>query len=278
MQVRLAFSVATAIRPDILIVDEALSVGDIYFQQKCYERISQFKKQGTTLLFVSHDLIAVNTICDRTIFIKDSYIAFDGKTDKAIDYYHTDFLIKTQAAPGKIKIEENDTLIFQNTDTNTIDSLQNEAVKLINVELFSDGVSTGSVISDSDVTLSIKLLFLKAFDDPHVGFKIRDRLGVVMFETSSYCMRKIIGTANKNEILTTSFKFKLGLICGEYTVTVGVANKGYAESEFREHLIYVHGVKKFTILKNSNAIVWAGIYNLLPEFSCAREPSIINVT
>src|SRR5262249_25529171 len=67
MQVRLAFAVATAVRPDVLIVDEALSVGDVYFQQKCFERIRAFKAAGTTLLFVSHDLSAVHNLCDRAI-------------------------------------------------------------------------------------------------------------------------------------------------------------------------------------------------------------------
>lgn len=271
MQVRLAFSIATAIRPDILIVDEALSVGDIYFQQKCYDKILQFKKLGTTLIFVSHDLIAINNICDRVIFIKDSCIVYDGKPSKAIDSYHADFYIKTDGAPKALEIKSDPAI-------DTIGSLQSEVVRLINVEILSNGVSTSTVVSDSEITLSIKVLFLQTFNDPHVGFKIRDRLGVVIFETNSFCMHKIIGTVYKNECITTNFTFKIGLISGEYTITVGVANEGYAETEFHEPLIYTHGLAQFTVLKNTNTIVWAGIYNLLPEFSFVKEPSEIGLT
>ena len=70
MQVRLAFSVATAIRPDVLIIDEALSVGDAYFQHKSFERIRKFRQEGTTLLLVSHDKQAIQSICDRAILLK----------------------------------------------------------------------------------------------------------------------------------------------------------------------------------------------------------------
>ncbi|MFN3410487.1 MAG: ABC transporter ATP-binding protein, partial [Limisphaerales bacterium] len=75
MQMRLAFSVATAIRPDILIVDEALSVGDAYFQHKSFERIREFRKQGTTLLLVSHDKQAIISICDRAMLLSSGQIA-----------------------------------------------------------------------------------------------------------------------------------------------------------------------------------------------------------
>jgi len=69
MQVRLAFSVATAVRPDILIVDEALAVGDVFFQQKCFERIRAYREAGTTLLFVSHSMGSVYSLCDRAILL-----------------------------------------------------------------------------------------------------------------------------------------------------------------------------------------------------------------
>ncbi|MEA5097876.1 MAG: ABC transporter ATP-binding protein [Burkholderiaceae bacterium] len=86
MQVRLAFSVATAIRPDILIVDEALSVGDTYFQHKSFDRIRQFREQGTTLLFVSHDPGAIKTLCDRALLLDAGGIVQDGSPIAVLDY------------------------------------------------------------------------------------------------------------------------------------------------------------------------------------------------
>ena len=88
MQMRLAFSVATARRPDILIVDEALSVGDAYFQHKSFERIRQFRKEGTTLLIVSHDKTAIQSICDRAILLRDGKLAMQGEPEAVMDYYN----------------------------------------------------------------------------------------------------------------------------------------------------------------------------------------------
>lgn len=88
MQVRLAFSVATAFRPDILIVDEALAVGDVYFQHKCFGRIRAFREQGTTLLFVSHDPGAVKSLCDRAILLNGGRIVLDDKPDIVLDHYN----------------------------------------------------------------------------------------------------------------------------------------------------------------------------------------------
>lgn len=87
MQVRLAFAVATAKRPDILIVDEALAVGDAAFQRKCYQRIESFLTAGTTLLFVSHDIETVKKLCDRALFIKQGRLANFGKARPVCDDY-----------------------------------------------------------------------------------------------------------------------------------------------------------------------------------------------
>src|SRR3546814_7776618 len=87
MQMRLAFSVATAQRPDVLIVDEALSVGDTYFQHKSFDRIREFRKQGTTLLIVSHDKQAIQSICDRAILISDGRLAMGGEHEAVVAYY-----------------------------------------------------------------------------------------------------------------------------------------------------------------------------------------------
>ena len=88
MQMRLAFSVATAHRPDVLIVDEALSVGDAYFQHKSFDRIREFRKQGTTLLIVSHDKGAIQSICDRAILLNAGKLAMEGEPEAVMDYYN----------------------------------------------------------------------------------------------------------------------------------------------------------------------------------------------
>ncbi|MDX1385243.1 MAG: ABC transporter ATP-binding protein, partial [Thermoanaerobaculia bacterium] len=87
MQMRLGFAVATTRRPDILIVDEALSVGDAYFQHKCIRRIRGFKEAGTTMLFVSHDPAAVKTLCDRALLLDGGVLVREGPAEAILDYY-----------------------------------------------------------------------------------------------------------------------------------------------------------------------------------------------
>ena len=87
MFVRLAFAVAIHMDPDVLIVDEALSVGDIFFQQRCIRRIQQFKREGVTILFVSHDLATVRSLADRTIWMDHGEVHLEGKTDEVVSKY-----------------------------------------------------------------------------------------------------------------------------------------------------------------------------------------------
>ena len=109
MQMRLAFSVATAHRPDVLIVDEALSVGDAYFQHKSFDRIRQFRKKGTTLLIVSHDKGAIQSICDRAILLNAGELAMQGEPEAVMDYYnamladHQNQSVKQEVVNGKVQ-------------------------------------------------------------------------------------------------------------------------------------------------------------------------------
>jgi len=98
MQMRLAFSVATAHRPDVLIVDEALSVGDAYFQHKSFARIREFRERGTTLLLVSHDKGAIQAICDRAILLNSGRLVREGEPEEVMDYYNALLLSVESAA------------------------------------------------------------------------------------------------------------------------------------------------------------------------------------
>lgn len=267
MQVRLAFSAATAIRPDLLLVDEALSVGDVYFQQKCFKRILEFKKQGTTLLLVSHDLAAIYNVCDRAIFIKDSGVAFDGKPNLAVDLYEADLLKKLDACPSRLIIQTEEEFV----DVQTAGSISIDVVKLLSVKMLADNNEiVDTIISDKDIIISLTVLFEEYFNDPHVGFKIRDRFGVVLFDTNTYSMKTSIGPVSKNEHLTVNFKFRAGFSPGEYTITVGIANGGYVGG-FKEVLLYGHNLTKLTVLKNNETLTWNGVYNVSPLLSILRN-------
>jgi lipopolysaccharide transport system ATP-binding protein len=282
MQMRLAFSVATCVRPDILIVDEALAVGDVFFQQKCFQRISQFTREGTTLLFVSHSTGTVLNICTRCLFIRDGKLAFDGEPKAAIDLYQAELLGRTDQSekPHQVTLSTDDNARHEKEQSvksehemlhapaleGKTGSIRTENADCIAVNFVqADGSATYSLAADELANLTIDFRIKQSLDDPHVGFKIRNRFGVVLFETNTYCMRAPLGPVEAGSKLSVQFSFLLSLFPDEYTITIGLANGGYGEGAFREIITHLHEVSAFVVLPNPEAIMWAGIINLQPQ-------------
>lgn len=270
MQLRLAFSVATCVRPDILIVDEALAVGDVFFQQKCFARIQSYTDAGTTLLFVSHSAGTVLNICKRCIFLRDGTVAFDGDPADALDLYQAELLSRSDQAPDNIRIHHHaphataprEQLTALSGKTGSITS---GSADCVGVRLFDeDGNERNVLVADQEATLEIDYLLHEDVADPHVGFKIRNRFGAVLFETNSYCMRQAPGPARAGDILTASFVLPLALFPDEYTLTVGLGAAGFGQGSFEKVLNYLHDACSFTVLPNANAIIWSGLVNLRP--------------
>ncbi|MBV8635779.1 MAG: ABC transporter ATP-binding protein, partial [Burkholderiaceae bacterium] len=132
MQVRLAFSVATAVRPDILIVDEALAVGDVFFQQKCYERIRGFCEAGTTLLFVSHAMGTVYSLCDRAILLSEGRVALDASPREVIDLYNAQLLQRQGKGTAVVTVIDSD-------EEGNVGSFSSDGAAISSVELLKDG-------------------------------------------------------------------------------------------------------------------------------------------
>jgi lipopolysaccharide transport system ATP-binding protein len=278
MQLRLAFSVATAIRPDILIVDEALAVGDVYFQQKCFERIEGFVRSGTTLLFVSHSTGTVLNLCSRAILLKAGVIAHDGLPKDVIDLYQAELLVQHDRSPEQLKLNQPDSAeepAPPAAETERVEgkvgSLETGVAECTAVRLLDqDGDEAHAVLADQQMSVLVTYRVERAVDDPHVGFKLRNRFGVVLFETNSYCMGQTLGPMAAGTVFTARFDFAAALFPDEYTITVGLGNGGYGEGSFREVLNYMHEVKAFTVVRNPAAIVWSGMINLQPRLEFAK--------
>lgn len=176
MQMRLAFSVATAIRPDILIVDEALSVGDAYFVHKSFDRIRQFRAQGTTLLIVSHDKQAIQSICDRAILLNQGKLALEGEPEAVMDYYNA-LLADNQnqqvrqdvRADGKVQT-------VSGTGEATV-----SAISLID----HAGNPLEVVDVGQPVRLRIEVSVHSPIDRLVLGYGIKDRLGQIIYGTNT---------------------------------------------------------------------------------------------
>ena len=268
MQMRLAFAVATCVRPDILIVDEALAVGDIFFQQKCFARIKEFTDAGTTLLFVSHSSGTILNICDRCIFIQQGGLAYDGTPRAALDLYQAE-LLGRQAPAKQVLAREQHVQELRALATplqGKEGSISTEHADCVAVRFLDpQGQEQLTLVADENVTLEIDFRINHPLDDPHPGFKIRDRYGSVMFETNSYCMHQQLGATQAGSVLSVQFSFALNLSPAEYTITVGLGNGGYDEGSFREVICYLHEVSAFVVMKNPEAALWAGQVNLQPQ-------------
>lgn len=178
MQVRLAFSVATAVRPDILIVDEALAVGDAYFQHKCFRRIREFKSQGVTLLFVSHDPLAVKSLCHRAILLEKGAVVMDDAPDRVLDYYNALIALDEDAA------EAHAAHISQ--DSRATRSGSGKA-RIVSADLLAaDGQSTRILRHGEDARLVVRCRVDAPLPDLTLGFLLRDRLGNEIFGTNTY--------------------------------------------------------------------------------------------
>lgn len=178
MQVRLAFSLATAVKPEILIVDEALAVGDAYFQHKCYKRIREFKQQGVTLLFVSHDPLAIKSLCERAILLEKGSLVMDDNPDKVLDYYNALIALDEAAA------DAHDANIASGAHTRS----GNGKARLDTVELCNgQGVATRIIRTGDPLTLDIRYRVHEVLADGlTLGFLFRDRLGNEIFGTNTF--------------------------------------------------------------------------------------------
>jgi lipopolysaccharide transport system ATP-binding protein len=225
MQMRLAFSATTALRPDILIVDEALAVGDAYFQHKCINRIRDYKNQGTTLLFVSHDPNAIKTLCNRAILFEGGVLLRDGASEYVLDYYNA--MIAQKSKNEEIRQIENE---FGRTSTR---SGKGEAF-IQRVEMIDkqNKLSRAFRVGDK-AQIKVCVSFNSHIEDPTVGIAIRDRLGNDVFGTNTYHLKANQGKFYPDDIIEVNFKLKLNLGYGNYSLCAAVhSNDTHLEDNY----------------------------------------------
>lgn len=213
MQMRVAFSVATARRPDVLIIDEALSVGDAYFQHKSFERIRQFRKQGTTLLIVSHDRWAIQSICDKAILLSGGHLAKEGAPEEVMDYYNALMAESENSTITQIKTENGRTQTISGTGEARIEQIglynaQGEQLTLVDV---------GELVE-----LRIQVRIHTSIPQLVLGYMIKDRFGQPMFGTNTWHTEQIVGGCEKNDLVEYSIQFPMNLGTGSYSIAIAL--------------------------------------------------------
>jgi lipopolysaccharide transport system ATP-binding protein len=234
MQMRLAFSVATARRPDILIVDEALSVGDAYFQHKSFDRIRQFRSAGTTLLIVSHDRYAIQTVCDRAILLDAGRIRMQGQSVEVLDYYNA--LMAERDHEHIRRLAQADGSIA------TISGSGEACVTGVRIA-DQRGQTLQSIEVGQPVRLEVRIKANVPVDRVVLGFMITDRLGLCVYGINTHRLEHPIINMVAGEEATISFDFPARLGKGSYSVALSLSredshiDKNY---EWRDNALMLH--------------------------------------
>lgn len=215
MQVRVAFAVATAYRPEILIVDEALSVGDTYFQHKSFERIREFQKHGTTLLLVSHDRNAIQAICDRVILLDQGQLIKDGEPEAVMDFYNAFIAEKEKQTISQEKLSDGKIKTISGTGEAKV-----QTISLYNHQ--GDEVEVVGV--NEPLTLKIYIKVYDSIPALVLGYAIKDRLGQVVFGSNTCHMQQTIQNPIKGEEYCFSIKFDAKLGVGSYSIATALTS------------------------------------------------------
>ncbi|MDN6872625.1 ABC transporter ATP-binding protein [Pseudomonas citronellolis] len=215
MQMRLAFSVATARRPDVLIVDEALSVGDAYFQHKSFERIRSFRRDGTTLLIVSHDRFAIQSICDRAVLLEFGRVVQQGDPEMVMDYYHARM---TAGLNYRVRQE-----MLANGKARTISGTGE--VEVESVRLLEQDTSVEIIEVGCEVTLEVVVRATQDISQLVLGFMLKDRLGQAMYGINSYRLKQTLENIRAGERILYRYSFPMRLGPGNYSVSLSLSRR-----------------------------------------------------
>jgi lipopolysaccharide transport system ATP-binding protein len=226
MYVRLAFSTAIHVEPEILIVDEALAVGDAVFANRCVRKFQELRERKITVLFVSHDLGLVKQLSDRAILLLNGRIEAQGEPKDVINRY-IGLVLERQEPKGQK--EERIRASFRHGDgTSEIRSVQ-----ILNER----GDETTSVASGEAVTVRVRSRFHAAICDPMVGILIRTRIGMDVYGTNTRIEQMSLGDFQAGDELEVDFRIECWLTPQQYTLTVATQNADGASHDWLDDAI-----------------------------------------
>ncbi|MBR6149300.1 MAG: ABC transporter ATP-binding protein [Lachnospiraceae bacterium] len=258
MFVRLAFAVAINIEPEILIVDEALSVGDVFFQAKCYHKFEEFKQAGKTILFVSHDLSSIAKYCDRVILLNKGVKLGEGQPKEMIDAYK-------QVLVGQYRLPD------QDDEHNLLDDAEVKAKASIMGGVNPDaleygtgsahikdyyvtdknGTKTTAIIKGEEWTLHYTVEFTQDIKAPIFAFTVKNIRGTEITGTNSMYEKAFLNGVKKGEVKKVSFTQKMDIQGGEYLLSLGVT--GYEDEKFEVyHRLY--DVLNVTVVSDKDTV------------------------
>ncbi|MEW6570511.1 MAG: ABC transporter ATP-binding protein [Nitrospirota bacterium] len=243
MYLRLAFSTAIHFKPDYLIIDEVLAVGDARFQQKCLERLKAFRAAGKSLILASHDLEQVRLLCDEVLVLEEGQVVIQGEPERAISCYHDLMRQRTEKRAEKLYGKGGGLSIA----TERGSRLGTQEAKISAVHLYSSsGESTDSICSGDSLTIELEYSILKPVNDMAVILGIYNETNIKCFETAIVSTNAIVGKIGEHGSLTCSLP-GLPLLPGNYFVNVGLypVKWDYVyDYHWQMHPLYILGSKE----------------------------------
>lgn len=272
MFVRLAFAVAINIEPEILIVDEALSVGDVFFQAKCYRKFEEFKEMGKTILFVSHDLSSIGKYCDRVVLLNKGRKLAEGDAKEMVNLYRRVLVNQYDDLEGQEETdveEETDVQVVSKEDSGLMKlklNLNPEVLeygsKLAEIEDFSirddTGMITNIIEKGKFFSVDMKIRFHEDIGDPIFAFTIKDLKGTEITGTNTMYENVPIKPQKKGDVRNVTFTQKMPLEAGEYMLCLGCT--GYRGGEFTVfHRLY--DVCNITVITDKKAVGYFDMFS-----------------
>ena len=261
MFVRLAFAVAINIDPEILVVDEALSVGDVFFQAKCYHKFEEFKKQGKTILFVSHDLSSVSKYCDRVILLNKGVKLDEGSPKQMVDLYKQLLVgqdpVKQQEADKEKKaaVQSEGTGNFQ-ANPNMLE-YGDRMAEIIHFEILDDrGMLSNTIEKGTEFKIRMKVHFNEDIQEPIMAYTFKNIKGTEITGTNTMFEKAQVARSGAGDECTVTFTQNMDLQGGEYLLSFGCT--GYKDGDFTVfHRLY--DACNITVVSSKNTV---GFYDM----------------
>lgn len=270
MFVRLAFAVAINIDPEVLIVDEALSVGDVFFQAKCFHKFEEFKKQGKTILIVSHDLSSIAKYCDRVILLNNGVMLDQGSPKAMVDMYkqllvHQDPVKQAEGEPPKRPDAQDDWRTGFQVNPNTLEYGDKQAEIVDFVVLDSRGYQSNTIDKGSTFKIKMRVHFNQDIQEPIMAYTFKNIQGTEITGTNTMYEKVSIEKPFAGKECVVTFEQEMNLQGGEYLLSFGCT--GYCGGDFTVfHRLY--DACNITVVSTKNTV---GFYDMNSKVSVEEQ-------
>lgn len=273
MFVRLAFALAINVEPEILIVDEALSVGDVFFQAKCYKKMEEIRQKGTTILMVTHDMGSVIKYCDKVILLNRGSFVAEGKAGEIVDLYKkilaNRFEIEEETKDNKLpveaKVSNTGKLMKESLSINpSVTEYGDGRAKIYDLGLIdSKGEISNLLIKGEEFTIKERIRFFADIKQPIFTYTIKDKKGTELSGTNTMFELTDIEEVHAGDSYDVEFRQKMNLQGGEYLISMSCT--GF---ENGQHVVYhrLYDVASITVISNKNTV---GIYDMESRVSAS---------